>query len=98
MRVPEWLVGLVYKCLEKDPSARFVNGMDLHQYIVQNRTLAAGNIEWGAARIAQLELENERLKKDNLALAERLTAFADAGTETGTSNLPGCPAGEAQLF
>jgi serine/threonine-protein kinase len=33
MQVPDWLLKLVYKCLEKSPEARFENGIDLHEYI-----------------------------------------------------------------
>ncbi|HEY1022242.1 MAG TPA: serine/threonine-protein kinase [Flavisolibacter sp.] len=33
MQVPDWLLKLVYKCLEKDPEARFQNGVSLHEYI-----------------------------------------------------------------
>ncbi|MBB1286369.1 serine/threonine protein kinase [Flavisolibacter sp. BT320] len=33
MQVPDWLLKLVYKCLEKSPEARFENGIALHEYI-----------------------------------------------------------------
>ncbi|MCW3110194.1 MAG: hypothetical protein JWQ09_4700 [Segetibacter sp.] len=35
MQVPEWLVALINKCLEKKPEKRFANGIELHHYIVQ---------------------------------------------------------------
>ena len=37
MQVPEWLVSLIYKCLEKRPEDRFENGIALHDYISHNR-------------------------------------------------------------
>ncbi|MEO6549494.1 MAG: protein kinase [Ferruginibacter sp.] len=90
MKAPQWLIGMVYKCLEKDPAKRFSNGLELHEYIVQNSMQAAGNIEWGAARIARLELENEALINDKKALEQKL---ADAekltvGTKGEMRNFP----------
>jgi serine/threonine-protein kinase len=37
MQVPDWLVKLVYRCLEKAPEARFRNGEELHHYISLHR-------------------------------------------------------------
>jgi len=75
MQVPEWLVSMIYKCLEKKPADRFANGMQLHDYIVRNSILAAGKLEWGADRIARLEQENERLQKEKKALEEKLSGY-----------------------
>lgn len=36
MRVPAWLLKLVYKCLEKSPDNRYANGMELHEAIIEN--------------------------------------------------------------
>ncbi|RYZ28047.1 MAG: serine/threonine protein kinase [Chitinophagaceae bacterium] len=41
MQVPEWLVALIYKCLEKKPEDRFVNGIALHDYISHHRIYTA---------------------------------------------------------
>lgn len=35
MKVPTWLIDMIYKCLEKDPAKRFADGNELHQYIIQ---------------------------------------------------------------
>ena len=75
MQVPEWLVSMIYKCLEKTPADRFKNGMALHEYIVHNSILAAGKLEWGADRIARLEQENERLEKEKKELQQRLAGY-----------------------
>ena len=75
MQVPEWLVSMIYKCLEKAPADRFKNGMALHDYIVHNSILAAGKLEWGADRIARLEQENERLEKEKRELEQKLSGY-----------------------
>jgi len=36
MNVPDWLLKLIYKCLEKSPENRYVDGVALHDAIVQN--------------------------------------------------------------
>ncbi|MBC7889850.1 MAG: protein kinase [Ferruginibacter sp.] len=77
MQVPEWLLGMIYKCLEKKPGDRFANGMELHEHIVRNSILAAGNIEWGAGRIAKLEQENENLRIEKETLLQKLNSGAN---------------------
>jgi serine/threonine protein kinase len=36
MDVPQWLLNLTYKCLEKLPEQRYANGMELHEAIIQH--------------------------------------------------------------
>ncbi|WP_217452210.1 hypothetical protein [Mucilaginibacter humi] len=36
MNVPQWLLNLTYKCLEKLPENRYANGMELHDAIIQH--------------------------------------------------------------
>ncbi|CAN5708388.1 hypothetical protein BH11BAC3_BH11BAC3_30220 [soil metagenome] len=72
MQVPEWLLSMIYKCLEKSTANRFKNGVELHEYIVRNSILASGHTEWGADRIIKLEQENEKLVNENKALQEQL--------------------------
>jgi hypothetical protein len=86
MQVPEWLVSMIYKCLEKKPADRFANGIELHDHIVRNSILAAGNVEWGAGRIAKLEQENERLVKEKDVLLQQLSAGEKL--LTAENNLP----------
>ncbi|MEO6732097.1 MAG: hypothetical protein ABIN01_12835, partial [Ferruginibacter sp.] len=54
---------------------RFSNGIELHEHIVRNSISAAGNIEWGADRIAKLERENEKLIKENASLLEKINDY-----------------------
>lgn len=65
MQVPNWLEDLVYKCLEKQPSARFKNGMELQQFINTHSVLQTGGpeVQLLQQKIAVLQQENERLKK-----------------------------------
>ncbi|RZK13097.1 MAG: serine/threonine protein kinase [Flavobacterium sp.] len=34
MQIPDWLLKLIYKCLQKDPELRFANGMALHEAFI----------------------------------------------------------------
>jgi eukaryotic-like serine/threonine-protein kinase len=61
MQVPQWLVSMIYMCLEKKPEARFANGVALHDYIVLNSTLAAKSEEVTAAAWRK---EHDHLQSD----------------------------------
>lgn len=41
MQVPDWLVSLLYKCLQKRPEDRFENGTVLHDYVCHHRIYTA---------------------------------------------------------
>lgn len=41
IQVPEWLLKLVYRCLEKNPEDRFANGIELHDYISMHHLYTA---------------------------------------------------------
>lgn len=36
MNIPDWLITLIYKCIKKKPENRFINGIELHEYIINN--------------------------------------------------------------
>lgn len=57
--VPVWLLNIINKCLQKDPNARFANGMALQEAFI------AGSISTGESNqsLAVLKAENEQLKK-----------------------------------
>ena len=61
MRVPQWLLGIISKCLEKEPEQRFADGAALLDAV------NIGSIEEGVgnvpADISLLHAENERLRK-----------------------------------
>lgn len=62
MQVPAWLLAVISKCLEKSPSARYKNGMDLQYAIVHSSITDAGNAVADAPGTALLQMENERLQ------------------------------------
>jgi len=86
MQVPEWLISLIYKCLEKKPADRFPNGIILHEHIVRNSIAAAGNISWGAERMAKLEQDNETLRSEKEQLEKKLAELAKNINQQGITN------------
>lgn len=67
MQVPQWLLDLISKCLQKDPDNRFGNGMEVQEAILmQNSNLAA---QTDAAASPALQSENQRLQA--LAMQEQ---------------------------
>ncbi|HEY0066592.1 MAG TPA: protein kinase [Flavisolibacter sp.] len=75
MQVPYWLTSLIAKCLEKKPENRFTNGMELHDYIVMNSTLAAAHVEAGGANLSGLQYDNDRLLREKQQIQGLLTHY-----------------------
>lgn len=44
MQVPAWLLGIISKCLEKNPEKRYANGGELHEALMHHNTLMAAPI------------------------------------------------------
>lgn len=78
MQVPEWLLTLVYKCLEKNPDDRFSNGVELHEYIRQNSVRTANRSQLTDDRIIFLEGENKRLRNERQQLQQQLLQFQNS--------------------
>lgn len=75
MHVPEWLVSLVYKCLEKNPADRFKDGIEMNEYIMLNSTLAAKKEE-ASAELSDNVLEaNKKLLKEKEQLQTELIKY-----------------------
>jgi serine/threonine-protein kinase len=53
MQVPDWLLELVYKCLQKDPENRYADGMELQESLAYHHT---------SVNSYALAAENDRLK------------------------------------
>lgn len=75
MQVPEWLLTLVYKCLEKNPKDRFSNGMELHEFIVYNSIHAGPNID--PVQSALLQEQSEKLQKETTELQQELIVYKE---------------------
>ncbi|MCW3081419.1 serine/threonine-protein kinase [Segetibacter sp.] len=75
MSVPDWLLTLIYRCLEKKPEDRFKNGMELHEFIVHN-SIHAGPVTNPAQSVA-LQEESERLQKESMQLHRQLLQYKD---------------------
>jgi serine/threonine protein kinase len=75
MQVPQWLLNMIYKCLEKRPENRFANGMKLHDYVVHNSVRSADRIEKTSERLAVLEQENRKLLQEKEQLQQQLLRY-----------------------
>ena len=58
---PDWLETAIMRCLEKDPAKRFLNGKELHEFVL--RHLAEDAEKASAAALAPLTEENRELKE-----------------------------------
>jgi serine/threonine-protein kinase len=81
MQLPPWLVDMVYKCLEKNPAARFKDGIVLNEYIVLNSTLAVKKTEHTAEQLVGLEDEKNRLIQEKESLQKKLISYQNAANE-----------------
>lgn len=75
MHVPEWLVSMIYKCLEKKPEHRFANGVELCDYVTRNSIITSSKHEWIDERIELLQQENERLMREKEQLQARIFEY-----------------------
>ena len=62
MRVPDWLLSVLTKSLKKESSARFANGVELHESIIHNHVTDIGSSEALVGINNLLEMENKVLK------------------------------------
>ncbi len=65
LKVPEWLLALIDKCLQKDPAHRFEDGIQLHEHIIAatlsgTPTPASPTV---SSSINPLQAENDALRK-----------------------------------
>jgi eukaryotic-like serine/threonine-protein kinase len=80
MNVPEWLITIIYKCLEKKPEDRFKDGKELHEYILNHNIFLptqyySENVTAAATVPDELEEELERLKRENERLHEQISFY-----------------------
>ncbi len=68
LAVPQWLLNLTYKCLEKSPANRYANGMELHEAIIAH---SLGDIKLDASPTVDETLVPEETQ----AISEPITAY-----------------------
>jgi serine/threonine protein kinase len=85
MHIPEWLISMLYKCLEKEPEHRYRNGGELCEYVVRNSIINTTKKEWIDERIRLLQQENDKLVREKEQLQERLLEYQQANNN---HNLP----------
>jgi eukaryotic-like serine/threonine-protein kinase len=61
MQVPAWLLSIISKCLEKRPEDRFKDGIELHEAVITNSTMAVKAIAKDTESISVLQREIDRL-------------------------------------
>jgi eukaryotic-like serine/threonine-protein kinase len=91
MQVPEWLLRMIDKCLEKKPSNRFVNGTELHNYVVYHSTSPVTNNQVATEALKVLEKETIRLRKENEELQRSLLKFQQTKPHNQYSQVENTP-------
>ena len=89
MQVPGWLISMVYKCLEKKPEDRYINGMDLNEQVIRNSISTAAKSESSFGRVNQLQEENAKLIREASELKAQLAKFKNQSSEN--SGVPAEP-------
>ncbi|MDQ3843519.1 MAG: protein kinase, partial [Bacteroidota bacterium] len=88
MRVPNWLIDMIYQCLEKDPQKRFPNGIKLLEYIYDNSSAFPSALNEGNEnRLVLLEKEHHRLLQEK----QNLEALLQQQKETTTHHQQAIP-------
>lgn len=101
MLVPEWLLTMVYICMEKRPDHRFANGMDLHKYVLRNTIGPSTRNDINDEQLNRLQKENEKLRREKEDLEQlvqrmqetfRQNASKPATIATATAAVPAASA------
>ena len=91
MQVPEWLIRMIDKCLEKKPDNRFVNGTELHNFVVYHSTSPAIYNQVATEALKTLEKETVKLRRENEELQRSLLKFEQSKTPAQYSQVSGYP-------
>jgi serine/threonine protein kinase len=94
MLLPEWVFGMIYRCLEKKPESRFASGMALYDYIIRNSVSYSSKGD-GSDQVKLLQKENRKLLEQNRNLQNEIQQLrsgkkrsADNGNAVGETHLP----------
>jgi len=75
MQVPDWLLSLVYKCLQKKPEDRFADGTAIREFILlQSTALSSKSNTEGAL---MLQNENQRLQEQLTHARQEAAKYKD---------------------
>jgi serine/threonine protein kinase len=87
MQVPEWLLALIYKCLQKDPAARYADGTELRQAIQNSVITVKSDTE--SALILQNEKValQEKLREEQAKNSNLLEEIAQLKKSANSNNL-----------
>ncbi len=89
MQVPDWLLKIIYRCLEKAPANRFANGTKLHEHLVVNSTVSANKIESAGNQLYSLQQENQKLLREREQLQKRLLQYEEQALFANSSGRVG---------
>lgn len=87
MQVPQWLLQIVDRCLQKNPTDRYTNGMELYE-AVTNGLLLAGQYDkvseyGGPGESLRLAAAEKELRERNVILEKELTLLRPLAAEAG---------------
>lgn len=95
MRIPEWLLTMIYRCLRKKPEERFANGAEIHSYIVAN-SVAVHRSQFDTTTTDAWQFQAEKLLKEKQQLQQQLAAkdaelqrYKTNPINTGAERYPG---------
>jgi eukaryotic-like serine/threonine-protein kinase len=90
MQVPEWLLNLIYICLQKDPAKRFENGMKLHEYVI-SKSIHSESKPLTDNDLSRLEQENKVLQQEKEKLEQQVIYYQqrELKYKSSESNLTG---------
>jgi serine/threonine protein kinase len=85
MQIPQWLVEVIDKCLQKVPTARFNSGVELHDAIVNGSLSADGKLSTAAIQAENQRLEDmlARYHQSEAKKDEQLFSLKQYANETG---------------
>lgn len=78
MQLPQWLLDMIRKCVEKDPARRFANGIELYEHILRHSTAIAQSDDLTEL----LRQENRDLRKKNEQLQQELKTWSTKAAAT----------------
>jgi eukaryotic-like serine/threonine-protein kinase len=76
--VPDWLLRMIARCLEKKSAQRFPNGMALHEYIARHSIATTDRDESVPNQIQALRQENQQLVREREELRRLLVEMKEA--------------------